>query len=108
VSEREPLLNAREIAEWFGLSPDTVIDRFESGDIPGFKLYGKRGGPVRFRPSEVAAALESWRPRKAATPGRGECQQTPTDAAAGPLSTILRLANKPRPLVGGRRDEEES
>jgi len=59
VSER--LLNARELADLLGLSPATVLDRFERGDLPGFRLFGKKGGPVRFRESEVLAALEAWR-----------------------------------------------
>jgi len=59
VNER--LLNARELADLLGLSPATVLDRFERGDLPGFRLFGRKGGPVRFRESEVLAALEGWR-----------------------------------------------
>jgi predicted DNA-binding transcriptional regulator AlpA len=99
VSER--LLTAREVAELLGLSPATVLDRFEVGDLPGFKLYGKRGGPVRFRWSEIEAALEGWRPD--AAPGRGVRQQTPADAAIG----IMNLASKPGRPTGGRTDEED-
>jgi predicted DNA-binding transcriptional regulator AlpA len=59
MSER--LLNARELAEVLGLSPATVLDRFEAGDLPGFRLFGRKGGPVRFRESEILEALETWR-----------------------------------------------
>jgi excisionase family DNA binding protein len=60
VTER--LLTARELAELLGLSPSTVLDRFEAGDLPGFRLYGgKVGAPVRFRWSEVEAMLEAGR-----------------------------------------------
>jgi excisionase family DNA binding protein len=59
VSER--LLTAAELAELLNLSPATVLDRFERGDLPGFRLFGKKGGPVRFRESEVLAVLEAWR-----------------------------------------------
>jgi predicted DNA-binding transcriptional regulator AlpA len=59
VSER--LLTARELGEQLGLSAGTILDRFERGDLPGFRLFGKKGGPVRFRLSEVEASLESWR-----------------------------------------------
>jgi excisionase family DNA binding protein len=59
VTER--LLTARELAEILALSPATVLDRFERGDLPGFRLFGRRGGPVRFRESEVLEALEGWR-----------------------------------------------
>jgi predicted DNA-binding transcriptional regulator AlpA len=60
VTER--LLTARELADLLGLSPATVLDRFEAGDLPGFRLYGGRvGAPVRFRWSEVEAMLEEGR-----------------------------------------------
>lgn len=68
MSER--LLTARELAELLGLSPDTVLDRFEAGDLPGFRLFGKKGGPVRFRESEVRELLESWRVGPASCPQR--------------------------------------
>lgn len=59
MSER--LLTAAEVAELLGLSPATVLDRFQAGDLPGFRLFGKKGGPVRFRLSEVERAVDSWR-----------------------------------------------
>lgn len=55
------LLTAAEVAELLGLSPATVLDRFQAGDLPGFRLFGRKGGPVRFRLSEIEAALEDWR-----------------------------------------------
>jgi excisionase family DNA binding protein len=57
----ERLLTARELADLLGLSAATVLDWFERGDLPGFRLLGRKGGPVRFRESEVLAALEQWR-----------------------------------------------
>lgn len=58
----ERLLTARELADLLGLSTGTVLDRFEAGDLPGFRLYGGRvGAPVRFRWSEVEAMLEAGR-----------------------------------------------
>jgi excisionase family DNA binding protein len=57
----EPLLSARQLAEWLGLSPGTVLDWWEDGRLPGFRLGGRKGGPVRFRRSEVEAVLEGWR-----------------------------------------------
>jgi len=57
----ERLLTARDLAEILGLSPSTVLDRFEAGELPGFSLWGKKGGPVRFRESEILATLEGWR-----------------------------------------------
>jgi excisionase family DNA binding protein len=57
----ERLLSARELAEWLGLSPGTVLDWWEDDRLPGFRLGGRKGGPVRFRLSEVEAVLEGWR-----------------------------------------------
>jgi excisionase family DNA binding protein len=59
VSDR--LLTARELGELLGLSMGTVLDWWERGDLPGFRLGGRKGGPVRFRESEVLAMLETWR-----------------------------------------------
>jgi excisionase family DNA binding protein len=56
VSDR--LLRAREVAELLGLSPATVLDWFESGRLPGFKLSSRA---VRFRESELLAWLEDRR-----------------------------------------------
>jgi len=57
----EPLLTARELADVLGLSASTILDRFEAGELPGFRLFGRKGGPVRFRLSEIEEALEGWR-----------------------------------------------
>ena len=57
----ERLLTARDLGVLLGLSPATVLDRFERGDLPGFRLFGRKGGPVRFRESEILSALEGWR-----------------------------------------------
>lgn len=53
------LLKARDVAELLGLEMATVLDRFEAGDIPGYRLYGRKGGPVRFRESEIHEWLET-------------------------------------------------
>jgi hypothetical protein len=45
----------------FQLSTDTVLDWFEDGKLPGYRLGGKKGGPVRFRVSEIEHLLEGWR-----------------------------------------------
>jgi excisionase family DNA binding protein len=67
-SVTERLLTARELADVLGLSSATVLDRFEAGDLPGFRLFGRKGGPVRFRESEILSALETWRFGAAAKP----------------------------------------
>ena len=52
------LVTARELAELLSLSPATVLDKWERGELPGFKLPG---GAVRFRASEIDAWLEEHR-----------------------------------------------
>jgi excisionase family DNA binding protein len=52
------LLKAREVAELLGLSSSTVLDWFESGRLPGFKLSSRA---VRFRESELMVWLEERR-----------------------------------------------
>jgi excisionase family DNA binding protein len=56
VTER--LLTARQLAEALGVSPHTVLDWAQRGEVPSFKLPN---GAVRFRPSEVEAWLEAHR-----------------------------------------------
>ena len=51
------LLTAAELAERLALSTSTVLDWFEAGRLPGFKL----GRVVRFRESEVLEWLEAQR-----------------------------------------------
>jgi excisionase family DNA binding protein len=53
----ERLLTAREVGELIGLSTATVLDWWEAGRLPGYKL----GRAVRFRASEVEAWLEAQR-----------------------------------------------
>jgi Helix-turn-helix domain len=61
VHELERLLTAAELAEILTLSPATIVDWAEAEKIPGFRLGGRKGGPLRFRLSEVLAVLDSWR-----------------------------------------------
>ncbi|HEU6445318.1 MAG TPA: helix-turn-helix domain-containing protein [Gaiellaceae bacterium] len=53
------LLTAAELGHYLGLSASTVLDRWQAGHLPGFKLFG-RTGPVRFRLSEIEATLADW------------------------------------------------
>ena len=94
----EPLLTAREVAGLLGLSPHTVLDWFEAGRLPGFRLGGRTGGPVRFRESEVVARLEEWRGPTGGSLGSPASGLTP----AQPIFRWL-----PVPVSGGRRRERE-
>src|SRR5262245_30066199 len=62
------LITAAELADRLALSTATVLDWFEAGRLPGFKL----GRAVRFRESELLAWLEAQRvgPRIGAGPHR--------------------------------------
>jgi excisionase family DNA binding protein len=68
------LLTAREIGEAIGLAPSTVLDKWERGELPGFKF----GRAVRFDLEEV---LEAGRGRRNAShstpPGRGVVSAMP-------------------------------
>ena len=96
MSER--LLTARELGEQLGLSASTVLDRFERGDLPGFRLFGKKGGPVRFRLSEIEAALSNW---KVNGPGRGG--EVAHNASQRPDPTLVSLS-RTTPHEGGEDD----
>jgi excisionase family DNA binding protein len=51
------LLTARELAAYLGLKPATILDKWERGELPGFKF----GRAVRFDLEEV---LATGRPRR--------------------------------------------
>jgi excisionase family DNA binding protein len=89
------LLTASEVAEYLGLSTATVLDRWERGDLPGFRLFGKKGGPVRFRLSEIEASLQAWRVNGLGA--GGEVSPTPT---ANPARGVVSQPS-PTPLGGG-------
>jgi excisionase family DNA binding protein len=55
--EFEPFLTAREVAERLRIAPCTVLRYFDDGVLPGRRLRMGRGRPVRFRWSEIEAAL---------------------------------------------------
>jgi excisionase family DNA binding protein len=88
----ESLITARELADFLGLSPATVLDRFERGELPGFKLGDGAGAPVRFRRAEVEAWLEGCRRgpvyAPATTSVNGSSQTS--DAQVGSSSSTAR------------------
>lgn len=49
----ERLLTAREVADTFGVSPETVLRWTRDGKLPAIRLPG---GAIRYRPAE----LEEW------------------------------------------------
>jgi hypothetical protein len=95
----DPLLTARQLADHLGLSANTVLDRFERGDLPGFRLWGKKGGPVRFRTSEIEAKLAQWHVNGSGA--GGEVSPTPT---ADPTRDVFSQAS-PTPHRGGQDAE---
>jgi predicted site-specific integrase-resolvase len=62
--EFEPFLTAREVAERLRIAPCTVLRYFEDGVLPGRRLRAGRFHPVRFRWSEIEAALDFEDPRR--------------------------------------------
>jgi predicted DNA-binding transcriptional regulator AlpA len=101
----EPLLNARELGERLGLAPATVLDRYEAGDLPGFKLYGRHGSaaPVRFRWSEIEAALEGWRNDRAVPAPRS----TPVDREPAPQPVRMASARRSRRSTSDQKHTED-
>jgi excisionase family DNA binding protein len=88
VAVTERLVTAAELGQLLGFSAATIVDWFERGEIPGFKL----GGRLRFRESEVLQWLEG----KRAGAG-GEVAPVPFQTPArGPSLTVA-----PVPFTGG-------
>ena len=54
----ERLLTSREVADWLGVSPETVLRRWRAGEIPGFRLASNC---LRFDPEELDRWLEAQR-----------------------------------------------
>ena len=67
------LLNAREIANYLGVSAETVLRWARRRQLPAFRLPG---GAIRFREAD----LDSWL-RERATTARGSSHPTPLAAA---------------------------
>jgi excisionase family DNA binding protein len=64
----EPLVPAREAAAALGMSTAWVLDRFEAGELPGYKI----GRAVRFKESELVEWLEQRRRGPSPRGGREE------------------------------------
>jgi excisionase family DNA binding protein len=54
----DPLLTTREVAAFLGVSPETVLRRWRSGELPGYRLASN---VLRFRESELEAWLAARR-----------------------------------------------
>jgi excisionase family DNA binding protein len=86
------LLRAREVAVLLGVSPATVLDWWEQGKLPGYRLSSRA---VRFRESEVLGWLAT---RRVNGPGaRGEVSPAPS---ANPARGVVLQAS-PVPHEGG-------
>lgn len=72
MGEGERLLKASDVAELLGVSMGTVLDWWQEGKLPGFRLGGSVGSPVRFRMSEIEAWLDSCRGGPRVPPRRDE------------------------------------
>jgi excisionase family DNA binding protein len=80
VSER--LLTARELGEYLGLSPATVLRRWRAGQLPGYRLASN---VVRFDRAEVKECLAALRNGPVA--GGGTTRPT-----AGPARGVVSLS----------------
>jgi len=52
------LLTTRQVADYLGFSPETVLRRYRAGDLKGIRLASN---VLRFRASSVEAWLEDCR-----------------------------------------------
>jgi excisionase family DNA binding protein len=52
------LLTTREVAGFLGLSPETVLRRWRSGELPGYRLASN---VLRFREAEIEEWLQGKR-----------------------------------------------
>jgi excisionase family DNA binding protein len=86
MSER--LLTSAELAGILGFATGTVLDWFERGELPGFRI----GGRLRFRESEVLAWLETKR-----TGTGGEARTAPSKCPPRSVVSLTRTV----PLEGG-------
>ena len=64
----ERLLTAREVGELVGLSTESVLRRWRTGEIPGFRIASN---VLRFDPAEVDAWLASCRSGSTSACSRG-------------------------------------
>jgi predicted DNA-binding transcriptional regulator AlpA len=76
------LLTAREVAKFLGLSTASVLRRWRSGELPGFRL---NSNVLRFDPEDIAAYLAECK-----RGGRAEERATePLDAHPGRVVSPL-------------------
>jgi excisionase family DNA binding protein len=94
------LRTAREVAERFGLSVETVLRWTRRGELPAFKLPG---GAVRYREAELDAWLEA---HATADTANRELSDTRSRArSTGPYAVSLRVSDT-RPHGAARTEEE--
>jgi len=55
------LLTTRQLADFLGVSTQTVLRRWRAGEIPGYRLASN---VLRFRESEIESWLEGTRPER--------------------------------------------
>jgi predicted DNA-binding transcriptional regulator AlpA len=89
------LLTAAAVGEMLGFAPGTILDWFERGVLPGFKL----ARAVRFSEAEILAWVEA---RRVGPGAGGEVSPTPT---AHPTQGVVSQSS-PTPLGGGTRARE--
>lgn len=65
----ERLLTARQLGDELGLSTDWILDEWQAGRLPGYRLTPRM---IRFRVSDVEAWLTSKRAGPKITPPVGE------------------------------------
>jgi excisionase family DNA binding protein len=67
------LLTTRDVSEWLGLSPETILRRVRAGELPAFRIASNA---LRFDPDAIDAFLERSAVTVQATPGVPSHQRT--------------------------------
>jgi excisionase family DNA binding protein len=67
MTEQREFLTTRQVGDLLGLSPASVLRRWRSGELPGYRLGSN---VLRFRAAELEAWLEARR-RPVDPPGGG-------------------------------------
>jgi excisionase family DNA binding protein len=76
------LLSARQVAEYLGVSTETVLRWTRRGELPAIRLPG---GAIRYREDDIARCEEEW-----ATTARGVVTQPAGRRPAGNLASVTQ------------------
>jgi excisionase family DNA binding protein len=92
-STSDRLLTARELGEYLGLRPGTVLDKWERGELPGFRF----GRVVRFDLHEVLAEGRGQ--------GPGDARRSASNPIANARPEVLVWQSRANPDTRGKDND---